>query len=231
MRRAVLFLSLVLVAPALASAQEAERLAEAAEVVREMANAPDAGIPNELWERANCVAVIPDLKKAAFMFGGEYGKGVLSCRAANGWSAPAPVRLAKGSWGAQIGVEEIDLVLLFMRRDSVNELLEHEVTLGTGASVAAGPVGRTARAGTDLELEAEILAYSRSQGLFAGVNVAGGTLGPDRDAIAALYDGSTTARDIVQGSVEPPAAASAFMQALGGQPQPVPTTGQTPDVP
>src|SRR3989442_6893674 len=142
---------------------EASRLAAAAHVVEDMRNE----VPQPYWDRARCVAVIPDLKKAAFIFGGEYGKGVMSCRSGSGWSAPLFIQLAKGSWGFQVGAEQVDLVLLVMNESGVQKLLQNKVTLGIDAAVAAGPIGRQASAGTDVQLRAEILSYSRAQGLFA----------------------------------------------------------------
>src|SRR5207247_1878300 len=146
------------------SSSDAKRLSEAATVVRELRATPDKGIPEDLWSRAECVAVIPGLKKAAFIIGGEYGKGVMSCRMGQSWSAPLFLEMEKGSAGFQIGAEQIDLVLLMMNREGVDKLLQNKITLGADASVAAGPVGRAATAGTDGRLSAAMLAYSRAQG-------------------------------------------------------------------
>ena len=160
-------------ATAALTAGEAARLAAAARVVDEIRTS----VPQQYWDRARCIAVIPDLKKAAFIFGGEYGKGVLSCRnsaSPTGWTAPAFMMLAKGSIGFQIGGQSADLVLLVMNPNGVKHLLEDKVALGVEASLAAGPVGRDARAMTDAQLKAEILSYSRAQGLFAGIDLTGG---------------------------------------------------------
>src|SRR5207248_737687 len=146
---------------------EVKRLHDAATILTELRNTPDKGIPEELWNKAQCVIVIPGLKKAAFVVGGEYGSGVMSCRSKD-WSAPVFMQLAKGSWGFQIGAEEVDLVLLVMNRRGVDKLLDDKVSLGADASVAAGPVGRAANASTDAKLSAEMLSYSRSKGVFAG---------------------------------------------------------------
>jgi SH3 domain-containing YSC84-like protein 1 len=140
------------------SADETSRLQNAAEVVRAVRDQPDKGIPDKLWQRAACVVVIPNLKKAALGIGGEYGKGVMSCRKAGGWSAPAFMQLAKGSWGAQIGATEQDIVLLIMNKEGAEKLLKNKVSLGADASAAAGPVGRAASAATDAQLSAEILS-------------------------------------------------------------------------
>jgi lipid-binding SYLF domain-containing protein len=196
------------------STAEADRLREATTVLTDLRSTPDKGIPEELWDRAACVIVIPSVKKAAFIFGGEYGKGVASCRIADGWSAPVFMELQKGSWGAQIGGQSIDLVLLVMNRTGMNKLVRNKVSLGAGASVAAGPVGRDARASTDLKLNAEILSYSRTQGVFAGVNLAGGKLGPDKDSNTDAYGAGVTAELILNSTHTPPPEAASFMAAL-----------------
>lgn len=215
--RAVLFglaLAVLVSAPLGADPDDIKRIAKAAQVLNEIHAVPDKDIPNDLWSKASCVVVIPDLKKAAFMFGGEYGRGLMSCRRNGDWTAPAFMRLHKGSWGLQIGAQEIDLVLLVMNDRGMDKLLNNKVTLGAEASVAAGPVGRDARAATDAQLGAEILSYSRTQGLFAGINISGGVLQVDEDDNAELYGTAVTARQILSGSVKAPATASPFMAAL-----------------
>jgi SH3 domain-containing YSC84-like protein 1 len=199
------------------SADETSRLQNAAEVVRAVRDQPDKGIPDKLWQRAACVVVIPNLKKAALGIGGEYGKGVMSCRKAGGWSAPAFMQLAKGSWGAQIGATEQDIVLLIMNKEGAEKLLKNKVSLGADASAAAGPVGRAASAATDAQLSAEILSYSRSRGLFAGIDISGGTLGPDKDANADVYRPNVDAAAIAFGDVPPPSNAQALMTELNRQ--------------
>ena len=193
---------------------EVKRLHDAATILTELRNTPDKGIPEELWNKAQCVIVIPGLKKAAFVVGGEYGSGVMSCRSKD-WSAPVFMQLAKGSWGFQIGAEEVDLVLLVMNRRGVDKLLDDKVSLGADASVAAGPVGRAANASTDAKLSAEMLSYSRSKGVFAGIDLSGGVLRPDKDADARAYGAGVSAREIVAGTrevtLEP---AAAFLRAL-----------------
>jgi SH3 domain-containing YSC84-like protein 1 len=160
--------------------------------------------------------VIPSLKKAAFIIGGEYGAGVMSCRT-KGWSAPAFMQLAKGSWGFQIGAEEVDLVLLIMNQRGVDKLLQDKISLGADASVAAGPVGRSVAAATDGQMHAEMLSYSRSQGLFAGIDLSGGVLRPDKDADARAYGPNVEARGIIEGAerIRMPAAARSFITSLG----------------
>jgi lipid-binding SYLF domain-containing protein len=206
----------VIAAPAAALADETGRLQNAAEVVRALRATPDNGIPQELWKDADCVAVVPKMKKAAFIIGGEYGRGVMSCRNAAGWSAPVFVGLAKGSWGLQIGAEEVDLVLLVMNREGVDTLLDNKITLGADASIAAGPVGRTASASTDARVNAKILSYSRSRGAFAGINLSGGVLEPDKDANHDYY-GSAAPHEVLLGKAptkDP--TAMAFVKTLGG---------------
>jgi SH3 domain-containing YSC84-like protein 1 len=198
------------------SADEVKRLSQGATIITEFRNAPDKGIPEELWSKAQCAIVIPSLKKAAFIVGGEYGSGVMSCRRGNDWTAPVFMQLAKGSWGLQIGGQEIDLVLLVMNRRGVEKLLEDKVSLGADMSVAAGPVGRAGSAATDAQMGAEMLAYSRAQGLFAGIDISGGVLHPDKEADARGYGSHVTARDIVLGTqrVTAPEAAAPFLRAL-----------------
>src|SRR6202790_154278 len=176
-----------------------ERIEAAAAVLREIHQAPDKDVPEDLWEKASCVAVIPSVKKAAFIVGGEYGKGVISCRNGARWSAPSFMLLEKGSFGFQIGGESVDLVLLVMNERGVNHLLQDKVALGGEASVPAGPIGRDARAMTDAQLKSEILSYSRSQGLFAGIDLTGGVLKPDRDDNRDLYGRDIAPRDILHG--------------------------------
>ena len=198
------------------SKDEVKRLSQAGTVVTELRNTPEKGIPEDLWAKAQCVLVIPSMKKAAFVVGGEYGAGAMSCRkGSSDWSAPVFMQLAKGSWGLQIGAQETDVVLLVMNRRGLEKLLEDKVSLGADASVAAGPVGRAAGAATDAQMSAEMLSYSRSQGLFAGIDLSGGMLRPDKDANAHAYTG-VTPRDVVMGDkpATPPAEAAPFLRAL-----------------
>lgn len=197
------------------SPREQQRIREAAGVLRDLHAAPDQDIPTELWEKASCVIVIPGLKKAAFIVGGEYGKGLMSCRRNNAWSPPVFMRLGKGSWGLQIGAQSIDLVLLVMNDKGVEKLLRNRVSLGAEASVAAGPVGRDARVATDAQMKAEILSYSRTQGVFAGVNISGGVVRDDTEDNAALYGKGIGARAVLlEGRVQLPGIARPFVEAL-----------------
>ena len=197
------------------SQKAADRVKEAATVLHEIHAVPDKDIPQELWEKASCVIVIPNLKKAAFIVGGEFGKGLMSCRHNGTWSAPIFMEMEKGSWGLQIGGESVDLVLLVMNPNGVNKLLKNKVSLGADASVAGGPVGRSAHAATDAQLKSEILSWSRAQGLFAGIDISGGVLKPDNDDNAALYGKSVSPDNVVMGgTVKAPAATGPFMEAL-----------------
>src|SRR5262249_25191447 len=172
-------------------------------------------ISDEIWSRARCVAVLPDLKKAAFFVGGEYGKGVMSCRAGDQWSAPVFIQLAKGSWGFQAGVEQVDLVLLVMNESGVQKLLSNKTTLGGDASAAAGPGGRRGAPATDPQLSTEILSYSRSQGLFAGIDLSGGILRPDDDANADAYGAGAEPRTILASrELSAPTEAREFLNTL-----------------
>jgi lipid-binding SYLF domain-containing protein len=211
---AILVASSVALSAAISRGEE-KRLQDAADVLHELHESPDKDVPQDLWDKASCVVVIPSVKKAAFIVGGEYGKGVMSCRAGIGWTAPAFMMLAKGSVGFQIGGEAVDLVLLVMNDHGMKHLLEDKVALGGEASVAGGPVGRDARAMTDAQLKAEILSYSRSQGLFAGVDLTGGVLKPDSDSNEDTYGSGIHTADIVaKRTVKVPPQADAFMRAL-----------------
>jgi SH3 domain-containing YSC84-like protein 1 len=198
------------------SRDDVKKLDEAAAVLSEIRSAPDGGIPERIWNNATCVLVIPSLKKAAFIIGGEFGTGVMSCRHSGTWSAPVFMELAKGSAGFQIGAESTDLVLV-VNQKGVDKLLGNKVTLGAGASVAAGPVGRTATAATDAQMTAEMLAYSRSKGLFAGIDVSGGTLKLDEKRNQQAYGPTVNARNVALGTaaVKIPVEAQAFTKALG----------------
>ena len=197
------------------SSDEAKRLREATTIISELRSAPDNGIPQDLWAKAQCAVVIPSLKKAAFLVGGEYGSGVMSCRTGTDWSAPVFMQLAKGSVGFQIGAQSTDLVLLVMNRRGLEKLLSDKVTLGADMSIAAGPVGRSASAATDAQLSAEMLSYSRSQGLFAGINLSCGSLKPDKDANGRAYGSNVAVRDIVVGAERASLVeASPFIDAL-----------------
>lgn len=193
-----------------------QRLTEAADVLDEIMKTPDKGIPEDLLAKAHCIVIVPGLKKAAFIVGGKYGKGYLSCRKASGagWTAPGTVRIEGGSVGFQIGGSETDAILLVMNARGADKLLSSEFTLGGEGMVAAGPVGRTVTAQTDALMQAEILSWSRSRGLFAGVSLTGATLRDDLDENAVLYGKKLDNRAIVTTGVPPPKAAAKLMLLL-----------------
>jgi lipid-binding SYLF domain-containing protein len=203
--------------PLLAADNEpAKRLNDAAVVFSEVMDAPDKGIPQDLLEKAHCIVIVPDLKTAAFVVGGKYGKGYLSCRNTKraGWSAPGTVRIEGGSVGFQIGASSTDLIMLVMSERGADKLLSSKFTLGAEGSVAAGPVGRTATAQTDAQMRADILSWSRSQGLFAGVALEGATLREDLDDNATLYGKKLENRVIVTNGVRAPKAATKLLELL-----------------
>ncbi len=189
---------------------------KAARVFNEIMSTPDKGIPQELLENAECVAVFPSVLKAGFIIGGRGGRGVASCRTTRGWSAPAFFNLGGGSFGLQIGAQSTDFVLLFMNKDGLNSLLSNEFTLGADASVAAGPVGRQAGASTDLKMNAQILSYSRSKGLFAGLELKGVVIKPDKDDMRDVYGEGVTAKEVLQeNKITAPFTVRAFPNTLG----------------
>ena len=195
-------------------ADHEKRFRESAAVFGEIMSAPDKGIPKDLLDRSTCVAIVPDLKRAGFIVGAKYGKGVLSCRTATGWSAPSTIRIEGGSIGFQIGAGETDVVLLVMNERGKSKLLEDKFTVGADASVMAGPVGRSAQAATDAQLHAEILAYSRSRGLFGGVSLEGTTLRPDTDDNHDIYGPAARQSEIVSGKYPATAAAQPLIAEL-----------------
>src|SRR5262245_42495820 len=206
------------------STNELERVQKATEVVSALRQAPDRGSPEDLWGKAECVIVMPSVKKAAFGVGGEFGKGVMSCREGNAWTTPVFMEMGKGSIGFQIGAQATDLVLLVMNRQGVSRMLEDHVTLGTDASVAAGPVGRTGAAATDHKFSAEVLSYSRSKGLFAGIDVSGGVLRPDKESNEHAYGTGKTAKAVAASGAATPAQMQVFVTSLGSSTRA--TTGQ-----
>lgn len=203
--------------PLLANDSEpVKRLDEATAVFSEIMSAPDKGIPEDLLEKAHCIVIVPGLKKGAFIVGAKYGKGYLSCRKKSGvgWSGPAAVRVEGGSVGFQIGGSETDVVLLVMNERGADRLLSSKFTIGGEGEVAAGPVGRSATAQTDAHMRAEILSWSRSRGVFAGIALQGATLREDLDDNATLYGHKLENREIVTKGVPPPAAAGKLLSML-----------------
>ncbi len=195
---------------------DVNRTHKAAQVFREIMNTPDQGIPSGLLESTKCIAIIPGDKKFAFVFGGSYGRGVAACRTEHGWSAPMFVAIDGGSVGYQIGGSSTDIVMLFMNDHALQSLLKDKFKLGADASVAAGPVGRSASASTDLKLNAEILSYSRSKGAFAGVSLDGAKMQADKSGDEAMYGHEVNRREILDGKVAVPASARELVEELGG---------------
>ena len=193
-----------------------DRLDNAAKVLHEVMAAPDKGIPDEVLEHAKCIAVVPHMVKGGFVLGAEGGKGVATCRTANGWSAPAFFTLEGGSFGLQIGVEGIDLVMVIQNDQGMEHLINSKFKIGADASAAAGPVGRHASADTDWKMNAEILTYSRAKGVFAGLTLNGAAVKQDEDSMKAVYGPDVTPRAVLTGKVEPPAEAHSFLAAVRG---------------
>src|SRR5580704_17646346 len=192
-----------------------DRLQKSVDVLHAIMATPDKGIPEEVLSHAKCILVVPDLIKGGFIAGGKHGRGVASCRTATGWSAPAFVSVGGGSWGLQIGVEGVDLVMLVMNDKGLPHLLSNKFQLSGEGSAAAGPVGRHASAGTDWKMNAELLTYSRSKGAFAGLTLEGAVVEQDVDSTEAIYGKDVPFRKVLLGNVAPPAAAAPFMSAVG----------------
>jgi len=201
---------------AYAASDAPKRLEAAAEAFKEVMGIPDKSIPQDLLEKAECIVIIPDLKKGAFIVGGKYGKGFVSCRKKDGvgWSAPGSIRIEGGSVGFQIGGSEMDVFMLVMNDRGMERLLGDKFTLGADATVAAGPVGRVAQAETDARMTAEILAWSRAHGLFAGIALNGATMREDDDWNQDLYGKPLKNREIVSGSVAPTKSAAPLLHEL-----------------
>jgi len=193
-----------------------ERLGNATTVLHEIMGMPDKGIPEEVLEHAKCVAVVPHMIKGGFVFGGKGGKGVATCRTANGWSAPAFITISGGNWGLQIGVEAVDLVMIIQNEKGMQQLLSSNFHVGADASAAAGPVGRHAEAGTNWKMDTEILTYSRAKGVFAGLTLEGASIRQDNDSRRAIYGPKVTTKALLLGKVAAPAAAQPFLAEVRG---------------
>jgi lipid-binding SYLF domain-containing protein len=220
MRKYALFgVSLLLALASFAQKKEEDRLQESYNVLKEMLGTPDKGIPRDLLDKAECVVVYPSVKKAAFGVGGEYGRGAITCRSGEdfrgSWSAPAMFALEGGSVGFQIGGAATDFVLLVMNEKGANSVMSSKVKLGADASAAAGPVGRTTSAETDIAMKAEILSWSKARGVFGGVSLAGSTMRSDDGANKSLYGKELTAKEIVrEGKVQTPDSAKPLIELL-----------------
>jgi len=191
-----------------------DRLDRSVNVLHAIMATPDKGIPEEVLSNAKCIVVVPDLIKGGFVFGGKHGRGVATCRTANGWSAPAFVAVGGGSWGLQIGIEDVDLVMLVMNDQGLQHLLSSKFQLTGEGSVAAGPVGRHASAGTDWKMNTQMLTYSRSKGVFAGLTLEGAVVEQDNDSTHAIYGKHMMFRNILSGKASTPRSADAFLKAV-----------------
>ena len=214
-----LFLIAIAALPLLADSpmdEHNKRIRESATVLNEIMSAGDKGIPKDMLEKAQCVGVVPNLKRVGLIVGGKYGKGVLTCRLGNGpaWSAPSTIRIEGGSVGLQIGVGETDLIFIVMNESGVNKISQDKFTVGADASVMAGPVGRSAAAETDAVMKAEILAYSRSHGLFAGISLEGATLRPDNSDNEKIYGHPVTQKQLLHGNETPRPSSRALFDEL-----------------
>jgi len=220
LKRILIVATLGLLATLTAVASDREddvsRTDKSAQVFKEIMNTPDQGIPQGLLDSAKCVAIIPGDVKFAFIFGGSYGRGLATCRTGHGWSAPMFVAIDAGSVGYQIGGSSTDIVMLFMNDHALQSLLSDKFKLGADASVAAGPVGRNATAGTDLKLNAEILSYSRTKGVFVGVSLDGAVMQTDRSGDKAMYGGDVDRHEILNGKIAVPASARALVLEING---------------
>jgi SH3 domain-containing YSC84-like protein 1 len=191
-----------------------ERLQLSSDTLRAMINAPDKGIPEEVVSNAKCIVVVPHLVKGAFVIGGQHGRGIATCRTNEGWSAPAFVSVGGGSWGLQIGVEGVDLVMLVMNDHGLQRLLSSKFQIGADASASAGPVGRHASAGTDWTMKTEILTYSRSNGVFAGISLDGAVVEQDEDSTRAIYGSDPSFHAVLSGKVRAPDSTLKFLKAV-----------------
>jgi SH3 domain-containing YSC84-like protein 1 len=216
MRYWVAFASLSLCATGLYAETAADRLQDSAVILQEIMKTPDKGIPHDLLDKARCIMIVPGLKQGAFIVGGEYGKGFAECRrpGSREWGAPAAITMAGGSFGFQIGGSSTDVVVLVMNQRGMDRLMTDKFQLGADASVAGGPVGRTATAETDLELHAEMLSWSRSRGAFAGVALNGAVVKPDQGSNEQLYGHKMSNRDVLTSNMRPPAAAHQLIAEL-----------------
>src|SRR3979411_291558 len=191
-----------------------KRIDASAKVLTEIMGTPDKAIPNKVLSDAKCLAIIPSMVKIAVGFGGNHGKGIATCRTANGWSAPAPITITGGSFGLQLGGQAVDVVMVIMNDQGMQHLLSSKFKLGADASAAAWPGGRDATAGTDVKMRAEVLTYSRTRGLFAGIDLSGAVINQDKDSTRSLYGKMIPFETILNGKVEPPSASSSFLAAV-----------------
>ncbi len=211
---ALIFASLTWAADNKDESDIGKRLDTSAHVLNEIMATPDKAIPDGIMRDAKCIAVIPSMVKIALGFGGNHGKGVATCRTPEGWSAPAPITITGGSWGLQIGGQAVDLVMIVMTDQGMEHLLSSHFKLGADASAAAGPVGRDATAGTDIKMRAEVLTYSRTRGIFAGIDLSGAAVSQDKDETQILFGRMVPFQDILHGKVAPPEGSAPFLAAV-----------------
>jgi lipid-binding SYLF domain-containing protein len=190
------------------------RLDAAKNVIDQIMSVPDKSIPNQIAEKAVCVGVVPGMVKGAFIFGADYGQGVVTCRTAHGWSGPVFIRMAGGSWGLQVGGQSTDLVLVAMNQQGFQDLLNSKFKIGAGVAASAGPVGRNAQASTDLSMHSELMTWSRSRGAFAGIDLNGTSVTQNKQDTDALYHGSHSFKQILNGAVPAPASADGFLASI-----------------
>ncbi len=214
MKKLIGFVDVLLRASVALADTPTDRMQKAAQVLQQIMGTPDKGIPNEVFDKAKCVAVVPHMLKGGFVFGAKHGKGVAICRTPSGWSAPEFFTIGGGSWGAQIGVEGVDLVMMIMNQQGMDQLLKNRFQVGGSASASAGPVGRHASAGVDWKMNSPILTYSRSKGVFAGVDLEGAVIEPDEDAMREVYGHMLPASDVLTGKEKVPASAETFIAAV-----------------
>ena len=214
MKKLIGFAVVVLLAGAAFADTPGDRMQKAGQVLQQIMATPDKGVPNEVFDKAKCVAVVPHMLKGGFVFGAKHGKGVAICRTPDGWSAPEFFTIGGGSWGAQIGVEGVDLVMMIMNQQGMDQLLKNRFQVGGSASASAGPVGRHASAGVDWKMNAPILTYSRSKGVFAGVDLEGAVIEPDEDAMREVYGHVIPANQVLMGKTKVPKDAQAFIAAV-----------------
>lgn len=195
-------------------AEAVDRLNDSGVILHELVKAPDDAIPEYVLRDAKCVAIVPSMVKGGFVFGARHGRGVATCRTNAGWSAPAFFTLTGGSWGAQIGLESVDVVMMIMNHQGVQDLLSSKFKLGAGGSIAAGPVGRQATAQTDYKLQAQVLTYSRARGIYAGLNLNGAVIQPDEETTVAFYRKHVPFRLALSGELNPPHLSSAFLSSV-----------------
>ena len=218
MKRVIVFLLLGWLASFAGAGEQkkdvSDRLQMATDVLSQMTSAPDKGIPEEVLDSAKCIAVVPHLVKGGFVFGGKHGRGMATCRTADGWSAPAFISVGGGSAGLQIGVEGVDLIMLIMNEKGMQQLLSSKFQISGEGSAAAGPVGRHASAGTDWKMDTQMLTYSRSKGIFAGLTLEGAVVQQDSDSTISVYGRDVTFQSVLKGKVPTPDVARDFMKAV-----------------